>query len=65
VVVVFAAAVFVPQAAVAQDAQLAVPSASQPEQVRAVPRAAQLVVQDVPLDARLVPDALRAVHSDV
>jgi len=31
VVVVFAAAVFVPQAAVAQDALLAVPPASQPE----------------------------------
>jgi hypothetical protein len=78
VVVVFAAAVFVPQAAVAQDA----PPASQPEQVQAVARAAQLVAQDVPLASQqeqvragpraaqlvaqgdpLVPDASPAVHS--
>jgi hypothetical protein len=63
VVVVFAVAVFVPQAAVAQ----AVPLASQPERARAVPRAAQLVVQGVPPDARLAvplasqPEQVRAV----
>jgi hypothetical protein len=63
VVVVFAAAVFVPQAAVAQD----VPQASQPERARAVPQAAQLVAQGVPPGARLAvplasqPEQVRAV----
>ena len=62
-VVVFAAAVFALQAAVAQDALLAVLPASQPERVRAVPRAAQLVVQDDLQAALLERGALLAVHS--
>ena len=58
--VVFAAAVFALQAAVAQVALLAVLPASQLERVRGVPRAAQLVAQA----ALLVPDELLAVRLD-
>jgi hypothetical protein len=67
VVVVFAAAVFVLQAAVALDAQLDVPPASEQERERErdVPQAAQSVAQADPQDARLVLAALLADHSDV
>ena len=58
--VVFAAAVFAPQAVAAQDALLAVRLVSQLERVRGVPRAAQLVAQA----ALLVPDELLAVRLD-
>jgi hypothetical protein len=64
VAVVFAAAVFVPQVAVAQVALVAVPPASQLERVRGGPRAAQLVAQVAQQGARRVPDALLVVRSD-
>jgi hypothetical protein len=57
VVVVGFAAVFVLEAAVAQDAQLAVPPASEPglERERDVPQAAQPVALGDPTDAPPVP----------
>jgi hypothetical protein len=61
--VVFAAAVFVLRAAVAQDVQLAVPPASEQERVRDVPLAAHSVASlGDPQDALSVLGELLAVH---
>jgi len=62
-VVVFAAAVFVLQAAVAQSAQLAALPAWQLAPERGVPQAAQPVAQADPQVAQSAPCELQAVHS--
>ncbi|HTG27498.1 MAG TPA: hypothetical protein VK818_04680, partial [Methylomirabilota bacterium] len=61
--VVFAAAVFVLQAAVAQSAQLAALPAWQLAPERGVPQAAQPVAQADPQVAQSAPCELLAVHS--
>jgi hypothetical protein len=64
-VVVFAAAVFVLQAAVAQSAQLAVPLAWELAPERDVPQAVPPAEQDDQQAAQLVPCELPVAHSGV